>query len=576
MLFFFIDNIQSYRGNTNEKGWLKEIFERLLIERLKYELTQTNTKEYENYLYASLNDISACHAGYFAQDNNDSDEAIAKEVDEILHNKKKLLSFLNKDGTLNTWRFLFSKWTLKEGWDNPNVFTITKLRSSGSENSKIQEVGRGLRLPVDEFGNRIANEEFLLNYIVDFTEADFANKLVAQINEQLPSMDGLQISSEDLIRVAKLRNIDENAFMIELLQKGYIDFDKNIIIENIDALFAEYKEFNNSGLGNSKIIDRNKKVSNKIKVRKARFDELKELWDIINRKYVIFFDHEIDSLIEKDLPRLFELGVFADTEVTSHKETVGIENGQIHTIGDAGISYLIKGRQLPYNIFLKRLNKATSISLSVIHNSICTFAKENVLFKESYINESSLTRIIKAFEDWKAQNMQGRFHYKQTNYRPTATALTNLDGTIKAEVVQGNIGIHLGKGDVSDKYLYDAIAYDSELEKSNIKTVIYEVIVYGKIPRRSISIPTIADSTYSPDFMYVVRKSNGQKQLNIVIETKDVENKMALRGNEEVKINCARVFFEQLKLDGYNVVFRDQLNNKGMAIIISDLLQTNS
>ncbi len=66
----------------------------------------------------------------------------------------------NENGEYNLTRFLFSKWTLKEGWDNPNVFTIAKLRSSGSEISKLQEVGRGLRLPVDEKGNRIDNQEF--------------------------------------------------------------------------------------------------------------------------------------------------------------------------------------------------------------------------------------------------------------------------------------------------------------------------------------------------------------------------------------------------------------------------------
>lgn len=138
-------------------------------------------QEYKDYLEASKADISACHAGYFAQDNSDSDEAIASEVADILHNKKGLISLRKEDGTFNTRRFLFSKWTLKEGWDNPNVFTIAKLRSSGSDNSKLQEVGRGLRLPVDENGNRISNEEFKLNYIVDFTEADFAERLVDEI-----------------------------------------------------------------------------------------------------------------------------------------------------------------------------------------------------------------------------------------------------------------------------------------------------------------------------------------------------------------------------------------------------------
>ena len=72
--------------------------------------------------------------------------------------------------------------------------------------------------------------------------------------------------------------------------------------------------------------------------------------------------------------------------------------------------------------------------------------------------------------------------------------------------------------------------------------------------------------------MYVVRKKNGDKELNVIIETKDVENKSELRGNELAKIDSARSFFEQLKLDGYNIHFKTQLSNKGMKAIISELL----
>ena len=125
----------------------------------------------------------------------------------------------------------------------------------------------------------------------------------------------------------------------------------------------------------------------------------------------------------------------------------------------------------------------------------------------------------------------------------------------------------------SGKYLYDAFAYDSPLEKDNITTDIEEVVVYGKIPRSSIAIPTITGSMYSPDFMYVVKKASGEKELNIVIETKDVEGKDVLRGTEAAKIECARVFFEILSKEGYTVHFRDQINNKQMAQIINEVLQ---
>src|SRR5699024_7538279 len=98
---------------------------------------------------------------YFSKDNTGNDEKIEAEINEILHDKESLLSLDNPR------RFIFSKWTLREGWDNPNVFQICKLRSSGSKTSKLQEVGRGLRLPVNEHMAREKTDDFRLNYYVD-------------------------------------------------------------------------------------------------------------------------------------------------------------------------------------------------------------------------------------------------------------------------------------------------------------------------------------------------------------------------------------------------------------------------
>ena len=128
-------------------------------------------------------------------------------------------------------------------------------------------------------------------------------------------------------------------------------------------------------------------------------------------------------------------------------------------------------------------------------------------------------------------------------------------------------------GIVSDKFLYDSIIYDSPLERDNVLADIDEVVVYGKIPRKSISIPTIADSSYSPDFMYVVKKASGERELNIVVETKAVESGADLRGNEKIKISCAERFFKQLKVDGYTVHFCRQINHESMKNIITKFLQ---
>ena len=121
--------------------------------------------------------------------------------------------------------------------------------------------------------------------------------------------------------------------------------------------------------------------------------------------------------------------------------------------------------------------------------------------------------------------------------------------------------------------MYDSFAYDSPLEKENITTKVEEIVVYGKIPRNSISIPTIVGGTYSPDFMYIVKKTNGDKSLNIVIETKDVENQTELRGVEQMKIECAKAFFKQLTIDGYKVEFHTQLSKKRISQIIHDVLE---
>ena len=571
LALFFIDDIVSFRGDKDGNGaWLRDMFERLLKAQIEKELQKQTPTDYADFLKASLLHLRDCSAGYFAQDNSDSDEAVAQEVDDILRNKKELLAFRNAEGNWNLRRFLFSKWTLKEGWDNPNVFTITKLRSSGSEISKIQEVGRGLRLPVDEFGNRIANEEFLLNYIVDFKEADFANKLVAEINEDASSSTNvLVIAEEDLERVAKLRNVDKTMLFIELLQKKYVDINKQIVIDTISEFYKEYPEFNVGGVRQTKVVDRNKKATNTVKIRSERYAELKELWEKINQKYIIFFENELNNKIQKDFHLQEE--AFSYVTISSSRTTINTDSGTANVFADSGVQYEMPGKMIPYNEFLKRISKATSLPLRVIHEKVVEYFDKYPPYKDAFINESSATNFVAQFNDWKVANIKVLLNYKQAHYSSKETSLTDINGQLKDEIAQGLIGISLEAGTPSTKYLYDKIAFDSDLEKKNIVSDIEDVVVFGKIPRRSIAIPTIIDN-YSPDFMYIVRRKDGTKELNVVIETKDVQGKSVLRDTEKAKIECAERFFEQLRLDGYEVNFRTQINNQEMAKIVGELV----
>lgn len=572
LALFFIDDISSYRETDDEKSpYLKEMFERLLLDEINAMLSKLTgaEQEYREFLKASAADIASCHAGYFSQDNSDSDEAIAEEVDDILHNKKKLISLRNEDGSYNVRRFLFSKWTLKEGWDNPNVFTIAKLRSSGSENSKLQEVGRGLRLPVDENGNRISNEEFVLNYIVDFTEANFAQRLVDEINGDLP--EAKKVQEEDIKRVAIARHIDPDDLFLDLLTKRYISRNGEIRSENRDAFFADYPEFV-SGVNSSKVKDKNKGRHDEIHVRTAVYDELKELWEQINRKYYLFYDADLAGEIPAALHDILRKdGIFGNVAISSRRDEVSTDGVQMEVQSGNGIQYTVK-RPLAYNIFLKRICQQTSIPIKELHQAIRELAQEQNGLPEEHINEYSAANIVNAFADWKIETMQTRFRYSRSSQPVTETALTFKDGTPRDVIKRGNVGTMFVEGMPSDKYLYDKIAFDSPLEKENIMTDIDEVIVYGKIPRSSIAIPTIAGENYSPDFMYVVRRSDGTKELNIVVETKAVENKSTLRGTESAKIKCAEAFFRQLTLDGYDVSFHTQFNNKKVRQIIEDLL----
>lgn len=578
LALFFIDSIESFRGPEGKNdGWLRKKFIDILEARVKKELTRQNTPEYEAYLKATLENIDSSCAGYFSQDNNDSDENVANEVKVILHGKKELLSFTDKEGKPNVLRFLFSKWTLKEGWDNPNVFTICKLRSSGSEISKLQEVGRGLRLPVDSAGNRISDSSFMLNYIVDFTEKDFANKLVAEINGELDAdqKNSLSITAEDIIHVAKKRNMDVNKFFAELLTKGYVDFDKNVVPEKFDDLLMEYPEFKDvtTGVNTNRIINRNSNRNDKIHIRKARFEELRELWAQLNRKYVLYFDKEIDKKIEAELPSIIKnKHVFSLQTVESSRKVLQFE-GNVAVANECLHAELtLHDRHYGYNKFLKQASRHTNIPIHILHKAICEAANGGYKLTNEMFNDSSLTRLIGAVDDWKCDQLVGFVRYKQANYTVKETKLTNADGTVKNEVVQAYIGNKSVQGEPPVKYLYDAYAHDSGLELQNIKTEIDEVIVYGKIPSHSICIPTVASSNYSPDFMYVVKKSDGTKELNIVIETKAYDKESHISPDEDTKISCAEQFFKAMTANGYTVHFRKQINSTGVKNIIDELV----
>ncbi len=286
----------------------------------------------------------------------------------------------------------------------------------------------------------------------------------------------------------------------------------------------------------------------------------------------MFYDADINEDMNAVILSILEQpGTFTDMVIRSARELVKSDGDQMEAVTSTGVQYTVT-RPIPYGLFLKRISQNTNVPVTTLHNALCEYVKRHGHIEQKFFNDNSAIEFCSRFRDWKTKHLQGRFHYAKSRTPCGATALTYADGTPRTDIAQGRIGTKIIPGTPSAKYLYDVYAYDSPLEKDNITANIEEVVVFGKIPRSSIAIPTITGEMYSPDFMYIVKRKSGEKELNIVVETKDVEGKSSLRPIENAKIECARMFFDMLSRDGYTVYFRDQLNNKQMAQIINEVL----
>lgn len=578
LTLFFIDSITSYRGEDGP-GHLRLRFEELLKDKLKQEIERhkqkssgsTVRRQYVEYLQASLTNLQATNGGYFSDDNSSRDEDIKNEVDKILRDKQSLLSFTNSDGTPNTMRFIFSKWTLREGWDNPNVFQIVKLRSSGSEISKLQEVGRGLRLPVDVNGTRISDEQFYLTYLVDYTEKSFAHSLVSEINSDIT--DTAPKVKELLPKVAAERNMDETQLFIELLTKKLVDTDKNVIEGKESELYDAYPEFNIGRVKPDKVIKNKNKAT--VGIRKDRYYELKQLWEAVNAKYYLQLDNlttvEIDECLDNILSK----------DIDRHQQG-RITQDRLNTDGNGAVTVMSSTKDifdihdtLPYSEWLKQAHQQTYMPINRIHAALVRYNAKKKL-SDLFFNKSTLSEFVAQFNLWMQENFINRFSYTRIDGSLGKTALTDVDGKPLEHIVQGNVGIYRDQNaEVSEKFLYDAFVYDSHKEQENIRdSIMDEIVVYGKIPRRSIRVPIYFGGTSSPDFMYVLKTKDGKLSLNFIIETKDYDAKSDLRGAEERRIEAAQKFFDSINTNqDIQVKFTPQFKHDDITDMIKDILK---
>ena len=574
---FFIDSISSFRGENSGKGWLAQHFEDILTKKLKklidrFELAiDDREKEYRSFLQATLKSLQSEHqdvyAGYFSEDRGSSDADIQAEVEDILSNKEKLLSFKDKDGNWLTRRFLFSKWTLREGWDNPNVFTIAKLRTSGSEISKIQEVGRGLRLPVDETGHRLNQDEWQsrLSFLIGYDERDFAQKLVGEINDDSPIKLNQEELTDDMIKLiveAKQKTdpkFDEEQLLDDLDDHNVITrsnkFKDEVKLDGqtmsgYDALCQLYPELEQqTRVAQGKVCDKNSKDNTMVKLRKQNWQQLKNLWLQLAKRQMIRFDPSVNKDAETVAWNVFndsdnKIFVLQRPQMV-HQEVDTTSGNAIvkETQADYSTEYLT----MKYGKFLKILAKQTDLSVNLL-NSLMIKAIKRLRNNTNYINEKTLGNLIRTFNNQFNERIKTSYSYEPLKFS-ASTSIYNAEKHEFVDSIPASVlGVYQSNSTSDEKYLYDRppLRYDSADPELKILQRSYgpKIGVFGKLPKKAIKIPRFDNGTTTPDFIFKIEHDS--KPIYLVIETK-AEN-MRL-GDEEIRI-IQQKYFDHLKESG--------------------------
>lgn len=571
LTLFFIDDIQGYRDDKNQlSGSLKSIFEKTVKAELENILKNESDEFLRQYWQTALSDISKTHGGYFSRDNSDKDDKIEQEVNEILHDKETLLSLANPR------RFIFSKWTLREGWDNPNVFQICKLRSSGSETSKLQEVGRGLRLPVNEYMARVKDHAFFLNYFVDSSESDFIEKLTKEVNSTITKPIIFTELNDELLEKILAAYPDESKKNIRKKLADLTD-DNDVFVENgfteTKNMFPKAFEVSGS-LKKDKIIRSGDKME-KVKMRVGKYDELKALWEAINQKallqYKIKDEAEFLALFTQYLRD--NTDKFTPTGIRTAQQEIKVSNGLLTSVATGSVydEVFEPINTINYREFLLKLSQTALIQIKTLHQAF--FAVRDTLDISKYLNEQTIRAIHAGFNRWLLLNSFNTFEvgYNHIGGSIHPTKFTDNQGNALIEVNASDLGTQYDNATPLSEFLFESVFYDSGLERENITdNQVQEVIVFTKIPKNSIKIPVAGGGTYSPDFAYIV-KTDSSETLNLVLESKNVADSDSLRKEESKKIKHAQKLFSEIGC-GADVVFKTQFEGQRVATILQEAL----
>ncbi|VEJ46470.1 DEAD/DEAH box helicase [Campylobacter jejuni subsp. doylei] len=598
---FFIPNITDFRG---ENPFIKNTFEELYKEKRKEILKLNLNDRYKEYLEKDFDEAGnlRVHQGYFSGDKGSIDEKEAQGVKIILEEKEKLLSF---DTSL---RFIFSVWALQEGWDNPNIFTLTKLSNSSSQISIHQQVGRGLRLCVNDKGKRIThnyldfddNQFYDINYLdilVSAREVDYIENLQKEVLDSSFRFDSQTLEKNFL---ENLLNVDLASDLIYLLKKSkLISYNKEqsnykilspiyesikdneefkeLLGDKFDKFLNIFKE--NSNNTHEQIINA-KNQDNKVKIRTHLAKDFKELWEKINKKAQIIYQNINEQNIIDEVTLAFNA-------LNIEKERVYYERKLFDAKQNSIITEEIKT--------LEEIDYKKSL-YQEIQNLLLNFSKDEkfpLVFLLKIYEKLDKTKFEnspkKAFNSLK-NIIKDKIHHSllhSINYEFSLHTFSNSyenlieNGEFKESIAMQKLGRYKDDEEPAKNYLYESVIYDSNIEKEIIKEN-HEIIetktikVFAKLPKLSIPTPY---KNYEPDFAYFLEDQKGKK-IFFVCESKGYDKESDIELNERKKIDYARMFFqkldENLKDENIKIIFNTRINKQKLIHCINEVLKENN
>ncbi len=585
----FISGVNSYLSENEKPAKLALLFEKLYQQKLEEVLKKDDLDEnYRAYLERTKDAVQKVHGGYFAKSKKESDEA--QVIALILKEKEKLLSFESD------LRFIFSQWALQEGWDNPNVMTICKLAPSHSNITKLQQIGRGLRLAVNDKGERITKEHADFDFvnelvvIVPQVEGDFVGAIQQEISEhslikQVFSGEELEKSGivkkgyygtllETLEGLGFGEKTDDENFKLTLNQNEFLEKEPELekLKDKKYLDLEKLKDFLKDRLvGHFRVRNKNERKTEKIKINKENFKKFETLWESLNHQARIAYAIDSESLIDEIVIKInASFNVKSKiVSVTTHKK--------VETMGNNAKTEVFEQKSAcvwSLHEFISALSNKVKLSFKSVAKVL-----ENIdgnkfeLIKKN--EQESLRRLEELFLEIIYQNIKDKISYqmRETMIKNRKNdAFYDEKGEIR-EFLDGSLGMdkyEIKNSSAQEKCLYENfMQVDSEIEKDTIEeSNDTKIIVFGKLPR--VNIPIGLNQTYSPDFGYVVE--NNDKKVLLVVETKGVENENELREEEKRKISSAKKFFEALKKQGVNIEYKTKMGKDQLSALINEVL----